>query len=44
MERLRQQVLSNLIDETLQIQAAKAEEIEITDADIDSTPSALPAM
>ena len=34
---LRQQVLSNLIDETLQIQAAKAEEIEITDADIDKT-------
>ena len=37
MERLRQQVLSNLIDETLQIQAAKAEEIEITDSDIDKT-------
>jgi peptidyl-prolyl cis-trans isomerase SurA len=37
IERLRQQVLSNLIDETLQIQAAKAEEIEITDADIDRT-------
>ena len=37
IERLRQQVLSNLIDETLQIQAAKAEEIEITDADIDKT-------
>ena len=37
LERLRQQVLSNLIDETLQIQAAKAEEIEITDADIDKT-------
>ena len=29
IERLRQQVLRNLIDETLQIQAAKAEEIEI---------------
>ena len=27
---LRQQVLRNLIDETLQIQAAKAEEIEVT--------------
>jgi peptidyl-prolyl cis-trans isomerase SurA len=37
IDRLRQQVLSNLIDETLQIQAAKAEEIEITDADIDKT-------
>jgi len=37
LERLRQQVLRNLIDETLQIQAAKAEEIEITDADVDKT-------
>jgi len=37
IDRLRQQVLSNLIDETLQIQAAKAEEIEITDADVDKT-------
>jgi len=37
VDRLRQQVLSNLIDETLQIQAAKAEEIEITDADVDKT-------
>ena len=37
VERLRQQVLSNLIDETLQIQAARAEEIEITEADIDKT-------
>ncbi|HXG80423.1 MAG TPA: peptidylprolyl isomerase, partial [Sphingomicrobium sp.] len=37
LERLRQQVLSNLIDETLQIQAAKAEEIEISEADIDKT-------
>ena len=37
IDRLRQQVLSNLIDETLQIQAARAEEIEITDADIDRT-------
>ena len=37
IERLRQQVLSNLIDETLQIQAAKAEEIEISDSDIDKT-------
>jgi peptidyl-prolyl cis-trans isomerase SurA len=37
IERLRQQVLRNLIDETLQIQAAKAAEIEVTDADIDKT-------
>lgn len=35
VDRLRQQVLRNLIDETLQIQAAKAAEIEIKDADID---------
>jgi peptidyl-prolyl cis-trans isomerase SurA len=37
VDRLRQQVLSNLIDETLQIQAAKAEEIVISDADVDKT-------
>jgi peptidyl-prolyl cis-trans isomerase SurA len=37
VERLRQQVLRNLIDETLQIQAAKAAEIEVTEADIDRT-------
>src|SRR5688500_18694445 len=37
MDRLRQQVLRNLIDETLQIQAAKAEEITIKPADIDRT-------
>jgi len=37
LERLRQQVLSNLIDETLQIQAAKAEEIDISESDIDKT-------
>jgi len=37
IERLRQQILSNLIDETLQIQAARAEEIEITDSDIEKT-------
>lgn len=37
LQRLRQQVFSNLIDETLQIQAAKAAEIEITDAEIDRT-------
>ena len=37
LDRLRQQVLRNLIDETLQIQAAKAEKIEIKPADIDRT-------
>src|SRR5215218_2775552 len=37
IERLRQQVLRNLIDETLQIQAAKAAEIKVTEADIDKT-------
>jgi peptidyl-prolyl cis-trans isomerase SurA len=37
LERLRQQVLRNLIDETLQIQAAKTEKIEIKKADIDKT-------
>ena len=37
VDRLRQQVLSNLIDETLQIQAARAEEIEISDSDVDKT-------
>jgi peptidyl-prolyl cis-trans isomerase SurA len=37
LEPLRQQVLRNLIDETLQIQAAKAAEIEVTEADIDKT-------
>ena len=37
MDRLRQQVLRNLIDETLQIQAAAAEEITIKPADIDRT-------
>jgi peptidyl-prolyl cis-trans isomerase SurA len=36
-DRLRQQVLRNLIDETLQIQAAKAAEIKVTEADIDKT-------
>ncbi|MEO5809720.1 MAG: peptidylprolyl isomerase [Sphingomicrobium sp.] len=35
VDRLRQQVLRNLIDETLQIQAAKHEEITIKPADID---------
>jgi len=37
LERVRQQVLRNLIDETLQIQAAKAAEIKVTEADIDKT-------
>ena len=37
LERLRQQVLRNLIDETLQIQAAKTEKIEIRKSDIDKT-------
>jgi peptidyl-prolyl cis-trans isomerase SurA len=37
IDQLRQQVLRNLIDETLQIQAAKAAEIEVTDKDIDRT-------
>ncbi len=37
MQTLRQQVLRNLIDETLQIQAAKAEDIKVTPGDIDKT-------
>jgi peptidyl-prolyl cis-trans isomerase SurA len=37
LERVRQQVLRNLIDETLQIQAARAEEIQIKQSDIDRT-------
>ena len=36
-DRLRQQVLRNLIDETLEIQAAKADKIEIKKSDIDKT-------
>lgn len=36
-QRLRLQVLRNLIDETLQIQEAKANEIEITPEEIDQT-------
>ena len=35
IDRLRQQVLRNLIDETLQIQAAKSADIKVTDSDID---------
>jgi peptidyl-prolyl cis-trans isomerase SurA len=37
VDRLRQQVLRNLIDETLEIQAAKTEEITIKQSDIDKT-------
>ena len=37
VDRLRQQVLRNLIDETLQIQAAKHAEINVAEADIDRT-------
>ncbi|GAA3887064.1 peptidylprolyl isomerase [Sphingomonas limnosediminicola] len=36
-DALRQQVLRNLIDETLQIQAAKAEKIDVKSSDIDNT-------
>jgi peptidyl-prolyl cis-trans isomerase SurA len=37
IDRLRQQVLRNLIDETLQIQAARTEKITIKPSDIDRT-------
>ena len=37
MERLREQILRNLIDETLEIQAATAEKIEVKKSDIDRT-------
>jgi len=37
VDRLRQQILRNLIDETLQIQAAKTEKIEVKQSDIDRT-------
>jgi peptidyl-prolyl cis-trans isomerase SurA len=37
IDQLRQQVLRNLIDETLEIQAAKSEKIEIKKSDIDKT-------
>ena len=37
VDALRQQVLSNLIDETLQIQSATAEKIDIKKSDIDRT-------
>nr|WP_237437919.1 peptidylprolyl isomerase [Altericroceibacterium endophyticum] len=36
-QRLRRQVLRNLIDETLQIQEANALEMEVTDAEVDQT-------
>ena len=37
LERVRVQVLRNLIDESLQIQAAKAAEIQVNESDIDKT-------
>ena len=37
VENLRQQILRNLIDESLQIQAASTEKIEVKDSDIDKT-------
>ena len=37
IDTLRQQVLSNLIDETLEIQAANAEKIDIMKPDLDRT-------
>ncbi|MEO7814889.1 MAG: peptidylprolyl isomerase, partial [Sphingomicrobium sp.] len=37
LEPLRQQVLRNLIDETLQIQAAKGADIKVSDGDVDRT-------
>nr|WP_245626568.1 peptidylprolyl isomerase [Croceicoccus naphthovorans] len=37
LERLRAQVLNNLIDETLQIQEAVASEVAVTDAEVDAT-------
>lgn len=37
MERLRLQVLRNLIDETLQIQEAKAADVEVSEAEVDDT-------
>ncbi len=39
LKRLRLQVLRNLIDETLQIQEAKAQEMEITQAEVNETYS-----
>ncbi|WP_051531794.1 peptidylprolyl isomerase [Sphingomonas sp. URHD0057] len=37
IDRLRQQILRNLIDESLEIQAAKTEKIDVKTADIDRT-------
>jgi len=37
LDRLRQQILRNLIDETLQIQAAKTKEVGVKKSDIDRT-------
>ena len=37
LQRLREQVLRNLIDETLEIQAAKTEKIEVKPSEIDRT-------
>ncbi|HEX6784579.1 MAG TPA: peptidylprolyl isomerase [Sphingomicrobium sp.] len=37
VQQLRDQVLRNLIDETLEIQAAKADKIEVKSSDIDKT-------
>lgn len=37
LQRLRTQVLRNLIDESLQIQEARAQEIEVTQAEVDQT-------
>jgi peptidyl-prolyl cis-trans isomerase SurA len=37
MQRLREQIVRNLIDETLEIQAAKVEKIEVKKSDIDRT-------
>lgn len=41
--RLRMQVLRNLIDETLQIQAAEAQEIEVSTAEVDQRYNAVAA-
>ncbi len=43
MTRIRMQVLRNLIDETLQIQAAEAQELELSDAEIQQTYSRVAA-
>lgn len=43
LQRLRMQVLRNLIDETLQIQAATAQEITVTRAEVDQRYNSLAA-